>query len=807
MARAGPAGSTATRRPRSPRAAAEAPAPSQGGGAGGGATVILSNAISGGAGGGGGGGTEVVDQTAGNKVLLDAGGGGGGGGDYPNDGSNGGFGADAGSPIAAGNTTLGNGYAGVGRDQGVAGGSFAPAGHTPSGGDATPSSDGTFSTGGGGGGGTVGGGAGGLCGLFAGSGCISGGGGGGGAGGSSWPASATNVVLSNSLPGDGGVMISWIARAATTTTITSDTGKTVAGAPVTLTATVATPDAPAGYTATGSVTFVDYETGLPIGLPVPLSNFKPYTASTTVTSLPLGTDHVYASYSGDVNFVPSTSAQLAESITPGVAVTTTKLPDATAGTAYHTTLTAAGGKQPYHWKTASGPLPAGLTLNTTTGVIAGTPSTTGAFPFTVTVTDSTRPAFKASAQLRINVNPKIQPAVYVVNGANTAVHSYSLGASGNIPPLTTLAGATTGLNGTSAVAIAPDGRVFVASANNDSIRVYPYGATGDVKPAAVIAGDATGLASPQAIVLDGDGRLYVANATDNSVTVYAPAATGNAKPIATLKGAHTGLANPAALTIDGHGRLWVANLTTNSLTAYPTAADGDMAPSATIGGAATQLNGPHGLALDSSGNLLVADTNDNSITEYSATDDGNLAPAAADRRTIHGPVVPGRHRHRRGRQRLRVQPVRRHRAVQLPGERQPNAAGGDRRLRDRPVRAGPPRGGPAAVSRHQAPPARVVADALRRPPAGRPRHHAVRLAGRQRAPPTRAAPAPRDDQRPPAPGRHLPLHHQRQGRVPAANARLQQLAITVQGAGQPPRRSAHHAVASRPIRQPTRTVN
>jgi sugar lactone lactonase YvrE len=396
---------------------------------------------------------------------------------------------------------------------------------------------------------------------------------------------------------------------------------------VTLTATVAVPDPPAGYTPTGNVTFVDYETGLPIGLPVSLSSTSPYTASTTVTSLPLGTDHVYAFYSGDANFVPSTSSQVAVSITPGVAVTTTKLPDVTVGHAYHATLAAAGGKQPYRWKLTTGSLPTGLSLTAGTGAISGTPTTTGTFSFTALVTDSTTPtAFKATAHLRIAVNPVIQPAVYVTNGGNSAVHSYALGASGDAAPLTTLAGATTGLNGTTAVAIAPDGRVFVASANDNSIREYPYGASGNVTPATTIAGDVTGLASPQALVLDGDGRLYVANAANNSITVYGAGATGNAKPIATLMGTHTALANPAALTIDGLGRLWVANLSSNSLTVYPRSATGDLAPSGTISGSATRLNGPHGLALDSLGNLLVADTYDNSITEYSTTLFGNVPP-------------------------------------------------------------------------------------------------------------------------------------------------------------------------------------
>ena len=44
---------------------------------------------------------------------------------------------------------------------------------------------------------------------------------------------------------------------------------------------------------------------------------------------------------------------------------------------------------PYQWKIATGALPKGLQLNTSTGVISGTPSQAGTFPFTVSVKDAT----------------------------------------------------------------------------------------------------------------------------------------------------------------------------------------------------------------------------------------------------------------------------------------------------------------------------------------------------------------------------------------------------------------------------------
>jgi hypothetical protein len=59
------------------------------------------------------------------------------------------------------------------------------------------------------------------------------------------------------------------------------------------------------------------------------------------------------------------------------------------GQALQTTLTASGGRQPYTWTLASGStLPAGLTLDSATGAITGTPTAAGVSPVKVIVTDA-----------------------------------------------------------------------------------------------------------------------------------------------------------------------------------------------------------------------------------------------------------------------------------------------------------------------------------------------------------------------------------------------------------------------------------
>ncbi|HVI09033.1 MAG TPA: Ig domain-containing protein [Candidatus Binatia bacterium] len=71
-----------------------------------------------------------------------------------------------------------------------------------------------------------------------------------------------------------------------------------------------------------------------------------------------------------------------------LAINTSSLPAATAGTPYSSSLSASGGTTPYQWSVSAGALPSGLSLQAATGAITGTTVFSGSYPFTAKVTDA-----------------------------------------------------------------------------------------------------------------------------------------------------------------------------------------------------------------------------------------------------------------------------------------------------------------------------------------------------------------------------------------------------------------------------------
>jgi len=104
-------------------------------------------------------------------------------------------------------------------------------------------------------------------------------------------------------------------------------------------------------------------------------------------------------------------------------VTTQTLPDGNVNQAYGpVTLGAIGLVGTPTWAIASGNLPDGITLSST-GVLVGTPTTGGTFPFTVKVTDQDVPPKSKTRDLTLAVlNPVPMTASVSPSSAAAAVH-------------------------------------------------------------------------------------------------------------------------------------------------------------------------------------------------------------------------------------------------------------------------------------------------------------------------------------------------------------------------------------------------
>jgi uncharacterized repeat protein (TIGR03803 family) len=160
------------------------------------------------------------------------------------------------------------------------------------------------------------------------------------------------------------------------------------------------------------------------------------------------TTHVY---SGSATITPTASGPYTYGLTCGgvesgtatvtvggaqtLVVTTSNLPQARVDVAYSTTLVASGGVPPYTWSLTVGSLPAGLTLNASSGVISGKPTAAGMANFTVQVKDSDPTPATATASLGMTV---IQPLVIMTMSLPAvrvgSTYSQTLTATGGTPP-------------------------------------------------------------------------------------------------------------------------------------------------------------------------------------------------------------------------------------------------------------------------------------------------------------------------------------------------------------------------------------
>lgn len=116
----------------------------------------------------------------------------------------------------------------------------------------------------------------------------------------------------------------------------------------------------------------------------------------------------------------------------------------------------------------------------------------------------------------------------------------------NVPPVSTIAGAASGIGQPTGIALDASGKIYVSDQASTicnpggptcpAILIFPSGANGAVAPA-FIAGAATNLFAPTDVKVDSSGKIYVADSTSSGagvIYVFSAGSTGNVAPAQTL---------------------------------------------------------------------------------------------------------------------------------------------------------------------------------------------------------------------------------------------------------------------------------
>lgn len=213
-----------------------------------------------------------------------------------------------------------------------------------------------------------------------------------------------------SLPVLGGVMGCGGASGPTAVTITGPAGMNVGpGESATFTARVASDSNSAGvtWTLSGNGCSGAGCGALSASSTMGVTYTAPATVTTGFTVTITATSVAKTSVTGTVTIsVP---------VNPSITTAAGALGGGSVGAAYFAALTEVGGISPYTWTVTTGTLPAGLSLNASSGAITGTPTAAGSPSFTVMVKDSGLPALTAAATFSI----AIAPAPAITFGAAT----------------------------------------------------------------------------------------------------------------------------------------------------------------------------------------------------------------------------------------------------------------------------------------------------------------------------------------------------------------------------------------------------
>ncbi|HSB10862.1 MAG TPA: putative Ig domain-containing protein [Blastocatellia bacterium] len=112
----------------------------------------------------------------------------------------------------------------------------------------------------------------------------------------------------------------------------------------------------------------------------------------------------------------------------------TTVPECEAGSPLTFQLSATGGVAPYRWGVSVGSLPAGVVLNTETGLLSGTPANAGTFNATVIVTDAMAASAMKSLSITVTPSPLKLITSILESAGRFSPYRQNLAASGGVGP-------------------------------------------------------------------------------------------------------------------------------------------------------------------------------------------------------------------------------------------------------------------------------------------------------------------------------------------------------------------------------------
>ncbi|WP_299583997.1 cadherin-like beta sandwich domain-containing protein [Mucilaginibacter sp.] len=283
-------------------------------------------------------------------------------------------------------------------------------------------------------------------------------------------------------------------------------------------------------------------------------------------------------------------------------------------------------------------LPAGLTFDSATGVISGTPTISSpATNYIVT-------AFNGSGSSQTTVNIKVNAVNFSYNNPQTYITTTTIAPLAPTGSGVTAAGYSNSpvnigsvFNKPRSLAMDAMGNIYVADYGSNSIKKIPAGGGAPV----LIA---SGVGTPVGIALDTAGNIYVADYNGNAIRKI-PAGGG---AIVTVG---SGFLHPNGVAVDGAGNIFVADNGNQAMKKIPVAGGAviNLGTYTNLLGVATDAAGnvyfaeksngviyklpvagglpfiiasgftnPLGLAVDAAGNLFVADASITTILELPA---------------------------------------------------------------------------------------------------------------------------------------------------------------------------------------------